>query len=61
MVHGRVDAYCSPEQAAATFERVGEPKEFLWLDTAKHIDLYDNEPFVTAAVERITAWFEAYL
>jgi fermentation-respiration switch protein FrsA (DUF1100 family) len=51
IVHGRVDAYCSPELAAAMHADTPGEKEIVWLDTAEHVDLYDREPHVTRAVE----------
>lgn len=52
VVHGKTDAYCSPELAREIYERKpGNNKEILWLDTDRHIDLYDVEPFVTQAAQ----------
>lgn len=48
-VHGRTDAYCSPELARELHERTPGGKEILWLDTDRHIHLYDAEPYVTQA------------
>ena len=61
LVHGRTDAYCSPEGAQAIFDRAGDPKEILWLDTTNHIDLYDGPQFVGPAVEAAADWFRRYL
>ena len=61
MVHGRTDAYCTPEGAQATFDRLGEPKSLVWLDTTNHIDLYDVPAFVDAAVDAVAEWFHARL
>jgi hypothetical protein len=57
VVHGRTDAYCSPEAAQAVYERASEPKEILWLDTTNHIDLYDVEEYVAPAVQRLAEFF----
>lgn len=51
VIHGRTDAYCSPELAQALYERTPGDKEILWLDAAQHIDLYDREPYVTQAAQ----------
>jgi len=52
IVHGRTDAYCSPELAREIYERKpGHDKEIRWLDTDRHIDLYDVEPYVTQAAQ----------
>lgn len=61
VVHGRTDAYCSPEQAARVYERLPGPKARLWLDTTNHIDLYDVPAYVGPAVERLAAWFDEHL
>lgn len=60
-VHGRTDAYCSPEGAQATYDRCGQPKKIVWLDASLHIDLYDNEQYVGPAVDHAVRWFEKYL
>ncbi|WP_291418486.1 alpha/beta hydrolase [Actinophytocola sp.] len=56
VVHGKADAYCSPELARELHERTPGVKEIRWLDTTVHIDLYDQEPYVTEAVQ-VTADF----
>jgi uncharacterized protein len=61
IVHGRTDAYCSPEQASSVFERLPGPKDLLWLDTTNHIDLYDVPAYVDPAVGRLASWFDRYL
>jgi hypothetical protein len=61
MVHGRTDAYCSPEGAQAAFDRAGEPKRLLWLDTTNHIDLYDEPKYVDPAIDAVAAWLGEHL
>lgn len=61
MVHGTTDDYCSPEDARAVFERVGEPKRMVWLPTTNHIDLYDVPEYTDPAVEEIVGFFGAHL
>lgn len=61
MVHGRTDAYCSPQGAADVHARIAGPKDLLWLDTSNHIDLYDNPTFVEPAVARVVDWFDRHL
>ena len=51
VVHGNTDAYCSPELARALYERTPGEKEILWLDAGQHIDLYDQEPYITQAAQ----------
>jgi uncharacterized protein len=61
IVHGKVDAFCSPESAQAAFDRAGEPKELVWLPTTNHIDLYDQEEYVAPALTHAGDWFERHL
>jgi fermentation-respiration switch protein FrsA (DUF1100 family) len=61
VVHGRNDDFCSPAGAQDAFDRIGGPKELLWLDTSNHIDLYDQPPYVGPAVDRITTWMDEHL
>jgi fermentation-respiration switch protein FrsA (DUF1100 family) len=61
VVHGRADAYCSPQAAAAVYERLGEPRAIYWLPTSNHIELYDDERYVGPAVTRVAAWFDEHL
>ncbi|MDP9847073.1 alpha/beta hydrolase [Streptosporangium lutulentum] len=56
VVHGKADAYCSPDLAAELYENTGGDKEIVWLDCDRHIDLYDVEPHVTQAAEATTAF-----
>ncbi|GAA3339750.1 alpha/beta hydrolase [Amorphoplanes nipponensis] len=50
IVHGRRDDYCSPELATRMYDRTPGDKEIVWLDAGEHIDLYDQEPYVSQAV-----------
>jgi fermentation-respiration switch protein FrsA (DUF1100 family) len=61
LVHGKTDMICPPEDAAWTYENLAEPKRILWFDTKNHIDLYDNDEFVSPAVVAVTDWFNSYL
>ncbi len=49
IVHGRRDDYCSPELAEAM-----AADETVWLDTERHVDLYDTQPYVSEAVAATT-------
>lgn len=60
-VHGKVDRFCSPEGAQSAFDRVQGEKDFVWLDCEKHIDLYDNDEYVTPAVDAVAEWMNRHL
>jgi fermentation-respiration switch protein FrsA (DUF1100 family) len=51
VVHGKVDAYCSPELASELHARTPGDKRLVWLDCQRHIDLYDVDRYVTQAVD----------
>ncbi|MGW2698437.1 alpha/beta hydrolase [Streptomyces sp. NPDC001296] len=43
------------------FQNARAPKELYWIDGASHVDLYDKEPYVGPAVEKLTDFFRAQL
>jgi len=47
--------------ASEAFIAAREPKELFWIQRASHVDLYDREPFVTAAISKLTAFFDAHI
>ncbi len=61
VVHGKQDAYCSPELARELRERAPGHNEAVWLDARQHIDLYDREPYVTQAVAAVAAFLHRAL
>jgi hypothetical protein len=38
-----------------------EPKELSWIETHNHIELYDQEPYVTQASTRVVDWLARHL
>ena len=61
IVHGTTDAVLLPELAQAAHDAAGEPKELAWIDTHNHIELYDQDPYVSEAVGRILDWLDRTL
>jgi fermentation-respiration switch protein FrsA (DUF1100 family) len=61
VVHGTVDAYCTPESAQAVFDRASGPKELEWIETPNHIDIYDRPELVAPAVERVAQFLAGQL
>ncbi|WBB70773.1 alpha/beta hydrolase [Micromonospora sp. WMMD812] len=61
VVHGTVDAYCAPELAAELHDRAAGETEIVWLDATRHIDLYDEEPYVTDAADAAAAFLHRHL
>jgi hypothetical protein len=61
VVHGTVDAYCTPEGAQAIFDRATGPKEIEWIETPNHIDIYDRPELVEPAVKRVAKFLAEQL
>jgi uncharacterized protein len=61
VVHGRTDAYCAPELADALYTQATGIKEIRWLDAARHIDLYDVEPYVADAATTAADFLHRHL
>jgi fermentation-respiration switch protein FrsA (DUF1100 family) len=61
VVHGKQDAYCSPDLARELHERATGDKEIMWLDARQHIDLYDREPYVTQAAGAVARFLQRVL
>ncbi|MGW6280220.1 alpha/beta hydrolase [Kribbella sp. NPDC055071] len=59
MIAGReaVTAWMSVE----AFQRAQGPKEFVWIEGATHVDLYDKDEYVTPAVAKLTAFYKEQL
>jgi uncharacterized protein len=57
VVHGRTDAYCSPDLAQALYDRKPGEKEICWLDASQHTDFYDSEAHVARAAREVTGFF----
>lgn len=43
------------------FQKAVGPKEIFWVEGASHVDLYDKEPYVGAALTRLGDFFEVNL
>jgi len=61
VVHGKVDAYCTPEGAQAVFDRAPGHKEIEWLESSNHIDIYDQPELVEPAVRRVAEFMAVQL
>jgi fermentation-respiration switch protein FrsA (DUF1100 family) len=58
IVHGTTDAVLLPELAQAAYDAARDPKELMWVETHNHIELYDQDPYVSGTVERILGWLD---
>ena len=55
-MHGTTDAALLPELAQAAYDAAVGPKELVWIETHNHIELYDQEPYVSEAVGHVLRW-----
>ena len=56
IVHGTGDTVLLPEKAQAAFDAGSEPKRLIWMETHNHIELYDQDPYVSEAVGHVLTW-----
>ncbi len=56
IVHGTTDTALLPEKAQAAFDAATGPKELVWIETHNHIELYDQDPYVSEAVGHVLRW-----
>jgi fermentation-respiration switch protein FrsA (DUF1100 family) len=61
IVHGVEDAYCSPDGAREAYDRMSNPKRIVWLDCKLHVDLYDNDTYVTQAADAVASFLHEHL
>jgi hypothetical protein len=56
IVHGTTDKVLLPEKAQAAFDAASGPKRLVWIETHNHIELYDQDPYVSEAVGQVVGW-----
>jgi uncharacterized protein len=61
ILHGTTDAQLLPEYAQATYEAASGRKELVWIETHNHIELYDQDPYVSEAAGHVLRWLDEHL
>lgn len=61
IIHGTTDAALLPEYAQAVYDAAIGTKELVWIETHNHIELYDQDPYVSEAVQHIVRWLDTHL
>jgi uncharacterized protein len=56
IVHGTQDLFLLPEYAQATYAASLGPKQLSWISTHNHIELYDQDPYVSQAAAVVIDW-----
>ena len=60
VVHGTTDAALLPEYAQAAFDAAQGVKNLEWIETSNHVELYDQDPYVSQAVGLTVDWLDRY-
>ena len=60
MVVAEADSLIPVDLTKAAYDRAGEPKR-LHLAPCGHFDIYEKEPWLSAALEEMVDWFQTYL
>jgi fermentation-respiration switch protein FrsA (DUF1100 family) len=61
IVHGTTDAVLLPEKAQAAYDAATGPKDLVWIETHNHIELYDQDPYVSEVVGHVLGWLDRTL
>ena len=61
IIHGTRDLFLLPEYAQAAYDAAVGPKQLVWIETHNHIELYDQDPYVSQAVAALVPFLERYL
>ena len=61
VVHGTVDDALLPAYAQAAFDAAQGTKELVWIETSNHVELYDQDPYVSEAAGHAIRWLDGHL
>ncbi len=61
VVHGTQDMFTLPQFAQAAYDAALGPKELVWIETSNHVELYDQDPYVSDACANIVGFLERSL
>jgi fermentation-respiration switch protein FrsA (DUF1100 family) len=61
IVHGTRDLLLTPEYAQAAYDAAVGPKQLVWIEAHNHIELYDQDPYVSQAVGAVVRFLDSHL
>jgi uncharacterized protein len=61
IVHGTTDTALLPEYAQEAYDAALGTKELVWIETHNHIELYDQNPYVSEAAAHAIRWLDRHL
>jgi fermentation-respiration switch protein FrsA (DUF1100 family) len=56
IIHGTTDFFLLPEYAQQAYDAAIGSKELVWIETHNHIELYDQDPYVSVACQALIDW-----
>jgi hypothetical protein len=56
IIHGTTDFFLLPEFAQQAYDAAIGPKDLIWIETHNHIELYDQDPYVSEACNHLIDW-----
>ncbi len=56
IIHGTKDLFLLPEYAQGAYNAARGPQELVWIETHNHIELYDQDPYVSIAAQITIEW-----
>jgi fermentation-respiration switch protein FrsA (DUF1100 family) len=59
IVHGTVDLFLWPEFAQRMYDAASGDKQLTWVETHNHIELYDQDPYVSEVAAHVVGWLDA--
>jgi uncharacterized protein len=61
IVHGTTDTALLPEYAQEAYAAALGTKELVWIETHNHIELYDQDPYVSEAAAHAVRWLDRHV
>ena len=61
VVDGTTDQLLPPRYAQEVYDRAPQPKQLEWIRTGNHVQLYDQAPYVPAAIDHILTFLGQHL
>jgi fermentation-respiration switch protein FrsA (DUF1100 family) len=61
IVHGTTDTALLPEYAQQAYDAALGQKELVWIEAHNHIELYDQDPYVSEAAGHAVRWLDRHL
>jgi fermentation-respiration switch protein FrsA (DUF1100 family) len=61
VIHGTRDGQLWPEFAQQAYDAATSEKQLVWLQTHNHIEVYDQDPYVSEAARQAIRWLDRHI